>query len=173
MHGCEILLLWCEKNSQNHINNLFFDPRRYDLTKVGRFKYNDKLSIAKRIRGQIASDNIINPETGEVLVSKDKMITDEEAEAIQEAGINEVTVKVEDKLVKAQIEDIRIKNGTLLPNEVRKGYGQEPIYNTDLIPSTQKNLNMYKNALEHEGLLKQEGFKNYYGKDTGRWRFFR
>lgn len=76
---------------------------------------------------------------------------------------------IEDKLVKAQIEDIRIKNGTLLPNEVRKSYGQEPIYNTDLIPSQQKNLKMYKNALEHEGLLKQEGFKNYYnGKDTNR-----
>ena len=61
---------------------------------------------------------------------------------------------IEDKLVKAQIEDIRIKNGTLLPNEVRKGYGQEPIYDQNLIPSTQKNLRMYKNALEHEGLLK-------------------
>ena len=61
---------------------------------------------------------------------------------------------IEDKLVKAQIEDIRIKNGTLLPNEVRKGYGQEPIYDTSLIPSTQKNLKMYKNALENEGLLK-------------------
>lgn len=69
---------------------------------------------------------------------------------------------IEDKLVKAQIEDIRIKNGTLLPNEVRKEYGQEPIYDTNMIPSAQKNLSMYKNALEHEGLIQQQGFKNYY-----------
>lgn len=69
---------------------------------------------------------------------------------------------IEDKLVKAQIEDIRIKNGTLLPNEVRKGYGQEPIYDTSLMPTSQKNLKMYKNALEHEGLLKQKNSLKYY-----------
>ena len=93
--------------ARNLMSMLFFDPRRYDLTKVGRFKYNDKLSLAKRIKGQISAERIVNPETGEVLVSKDKMITEEKAEAIQEAGINEVTVKVEDKLVKV------IGNGTV------------------------------------------------------------
>ena len=69
---------------------------------------------------------------------------------------------IEDKLVKAQIEDIRIKNGTLLPNEVRKGYGQEPIYDVESITSTQKNLNMYKNALEYEGLIDKNNLSNYY-----------
>ena len=93
--------------ARNLMSMLFFDPRRYDLTKVGRFKYNDKLSIAKRIKGQVAAERIVNPETGEVLVSKDKVISEEVAEAIQEAGINEVTVKVEDKLVKI------IGNGTV------------------------------------------------------------
>ena len=86
---------------------MFFDPRRYDMTKVGRFKYNDKLSIAKRIANQISAEKIVNPETGELLVSKDKMITEEIAEKIQEAGINEVSVKVEDKIVKV------IGNGTV------------------------------------------------------------
>ncbi len=86
---------------------MFFDPRRYDMTKVGRFKYNDKLSIAKRIANQISAEKIVNPETGELLVSKDKMITEETAEKIQEAGINEVSVKVEDKIVKV------IGNGTV------------------------------------------------------------
>ena len=89
---------------------LFFDPRRYDLTKVGRYKYNDKLSLAKRIAGQISAEKIVNPETGELLVSKDKVISEETAEAIQEAGINIVTVKVEDKLVKV------IGNGTVWIN---------------------------------------------------------
>ena len=89
---------------------LFFDPRRYDLTKVGRYKYNDKLSLARRIAGQISAEKIVNPETGELLVSKDKVISEETAEAIQEAGINIVTVKVEDKLVKV------IGNGTVWIN---------------------------------------------------------
>ncbi len=93
--------------ARNLMNMLFFDPRRYDLTKVGRYKYNDKLSLAKRIRGFISAERIVNPETGEVLISKDKMITDEIAENIQESGINEVTLKVEDKLVKV------IGNGTV------------------------------------------------------------
>lgn len=68
---------------------------------------------------------------------------------------------IEDKLVKAQIEDIRIKNGTLLPNEVRKSYGQEPIFEQNMLNSTQKNLSMYRNALEYEGLISDNNM-NYY-----------
>ena len=96
--------------ARNLFTALFFDPRRYDLTKVGRYKYNDKLSLARRIAGQISAEKIVNPETGELLVSKDKVISEEVAEAIQEAGINIVTVKVEDKLVKV------IGNGTVWIN---------------------------------------------------------
>ena len=94
----------------NLFNALFFDPRRYDLTKVGRYKYNDKLSIAKRIANQVSAEKIISPETGELLVKKDEVISPEVAEAIQESGINVVTVKVEDKLVKV------IGNGTVWLN---------------------------------------------------------
>ncbi|MBO5142662.1 MAG: DNA-directed RNA polymerase subunit beta [Clostridia bacterium] len=94
----------------NLFNALFFDPRRYDLTKVGRYKYNDKLSIAKRIANQVSAEKIISPETGELLVKKDQVISPEVAESIQEAGINVVTVKVEDKLVKV------IGNGTVWLN---------------------------------------------------------
>ena len=93
--------------AKNLLTGLFFDPRRYDLTKVGRFKYNTKLSLATRIAGQIAAEKVVNPETGELLVSKDKQITPEIAEAIQEAGVNEVKVKVEDKIVNV------IGNGTV------------------------------------------------------------
>ena len=89
------------------LSALFFDPRRYDLTKVGRFKYNTKLSLATRIAGQVAAERIVNPETGELLVSKDKVITPETAEAIQESGINAVKVKVEDKIINV------IGNGTV------------------------------------------------------------
>ena len=96
--------------AKNLFNALFFDPRRYDLTKVGRYKYNDKLSIAKRIANQVSAEKIINPETGELLVDKDEVISPEVAESIQESGVNVVTVKVEDKLVKV------IGNGTVWLN---------------------------------------------------------
>ena len=96
--------------ARNLFNALFFDPRRYDLTKVGRYKYNDKLAISKRIANQISAEKIINPETGELLVSKDEVISPEKAEEIQEAGINVVTLKIEDKLVKV------IGNGTVWIN---------------------------------------------------------
>ena len=101
--------------ARNLFASLFFDPRRYDLTKVGRYKYNDKLSIAKRITGQISAEKVVNPETGELLVSKDKMITEEVAEAIQEAGINLVKVKIEDKVVNV------IGNGTVWINSFVEG----------------------------------------------------
>ena len=93
--------------AKNLLTGLFFDPRRYDLTKVGRFKYNTKLSLATRIAGQVSAEKIVNPETGELLVSKDKTITPEIAEAIQESGINEVKVKIEDKIINV------IGNGTV------------------------------------------------------------
>ena len=101
--------------ARNLFASLFFDPRRYDLTKVGRYKYNDKLSIAKRIAGQVSAEKVVNPETGELLVSKDKMITEEVAEAIQEAGINLVKVKIEDKVVNV------IGNGTVWINSFVDG----------------------------------------------------
>ena len=101
--------------ARNLFNGLFFDPRRYDLAKVGRYKFNKKLSLATRITGRIAFSDIIDPETGEVLAEKDTMITEEAAIAIQNSGINSVDVKVEDKCVKV------IGNGTvniheMLPN---------------------------------------------------------
>ena len=69
-------------------NGLFFDNRRYDLAKVGRFKFNQKLSIANRIKNQIAFEDIMDKETGEVFVTAGEVITPEVAEDIQNAGIN-------------------------------------------------------------------------------------
>ena len=88
-------------------NGLFFDPRRYDLAKVGRFKFNQKLSLANRITGKVAFSDIIDPSTGEVLVEKDTVISEEVARDIQDTGINIVDVKVEDKKVRV------IGNGTV------------------------------------------------------------
>ena len=88
-------------------SGIFFDPKRYDLAKVGRYKFNEKLSIAHRITNQVAFDDVVNPETGEVLAEKDTVISAEIAEEIQNAGINIVDVKVNDKKVRV------IGNGTV------------------------------------------------------------
>ena len=63
--------------ARNLFSGLLFDPRRYDLSRVGRYKFNQKLSLATRITNQVAFADIINPETGEVLVEKDAVITEE------------------------------------------------------------------------------------------------
>ena len=80
----------------NLMNALFFDPKRYDLAHVGRYKYNKKLSLARRIAGFAAAENVVNPYTGEILVNEGEEISREMADAIQNAGVNEVVVKVED-----------------------------------------------------------------------------
>ena len=88
-------------------SGLLFNPRRYDLAKVGRYKFNKKLSLATRITNQVAFSDIINPETGEVFVEKDAVIDAEVATEIQNSGINVVDVKVNDQKVRI------IGNGTV------------------------------------------------------------
>ena len=93
--------------ARNLFNGLFFDDRRYDLARVGRYKYNKKLSLAERITNRIAFADIIDPETGEVLVEKDTQITKEQAIQVQNTGINIVDLKVNDKKIRI------IGNGTV------------------------------------------------------------
>ena len=93
--------------ARNLFNGLFFDERRYDLAKVGRYKFNKKLSLASRIAGKVAFEDIIDPSTGEVLVEKDTVISKEVAIDIQNTGLNIVDVKVNDKKVRI------IGNGTV------------------------------------------------------------
>ena len=86
---------------------LFFDPKRYDLAKVGRHKFNGKLSLATRITNQVAAETISDAETGEILVEKDQKITREIADAIQNSGINSVNIKCGDRAITV------IGNGTV------------------------------------------------------------
>ncbi|MBR2697077.1 MAG: DNA-directed RNA polymerase subunit beta, partial [Clostridia bacterium] len=83
-------------SATNLINSLFFDPKRYDLAHVGRYKYNKKLALALRIYNQAPAEDVIHPYTGEVLAEEGKPLTREQAEAIQNAGINMVAIKLED-----------------------------------------------------------------------------
>ena len=82
------------------INSLFYDAKRYDISKVGRFKFNKKLSIANRIRNQVLSKDVADPSTGEILAKAGDRIDSDQAEAIGRAGVNVVYVKVEDKEIK-------------------------------------------------------------------------
>ena len=76
------------------INNYFFDNRRYDLTRVGRYKFNKKLSIASRIAGQKITRDVVSVLTGEILAEKGEVITEEKAKEIQNNAVNEVYVEV-------------------------------------------------------------------------------
>jgi len=87
-------------SARSLLNSLFFDAKRYDLAKVGRFKFNKKLSIASRISGFRSSENIINPQTGEIIIEKDAVISRKEALAAQNAGVNSVYLTIEGKDVK-------------------------------------------------------------------------
>ncbi len=89
------------ESASSLINALFFDAKRYDLAKVGRYKFNKKLALAYRIMNRISCEDIINPETGEVFVKDGEKISYDTAWAIQNSGINVVHVLAEeDKKVK-------------------------------------------------------------------------
>ncbi len=82
------------------IMNLFFDGKRYDLAKVGRYKFNNKLGLKNRISGHISNVDIVDPETGEILVESGQRIDDDIADAIEASGINTVDLLVEEDIVR-------------------------------------------------------------------------
>ncbi len=88
------------ESAETHVNNLFFDPHRYDISRVGRYKYNKKLSLTDRIEGGVSVDDVFSPFTGELLLSAGEKITTEKAKEIDRAGVKEVTLDVEGKHVK-------------------------------------------------------------------------
>ena len=89
------------ESASSLLNALFFDPKRYDLAKVGRYKFNKKLALCYRIMNKVSAEDIINPETGEVFVKAGDKISYEIAKDIQNSGINVVNVLVdEDTTVK-------------------------------------------------------------------------
>jgi len=82
------------------INSLFYDAKRYDISKVGRFKFNKKLAISARIKNRILARDIADPETGEILAVAGECLTEEKAEAIENAGVSCAYVSIEGKEVK-------------------------------------------------------------------------
>ena len=82
------------------IDSLFFDAKRYDLSRVGRYKFNKKLAINLRIANQVAAEDVVNPSTGEIMAEKGQKISRTVAEEIRNVGINSVDILVEDKVVR-------------------------------------------------------------------------
>ena len=88
------------ESAQAHIHGLFFDPRRYDLSRVGRYKYNKKLRLEGRLVGQVLARPVANPTTGELMADAGTTVTKEMADAMDDAGVMEAVVTLNDKEVK-------------------------------------------------------------------------
>ncbi len=85
------------ESAQNHLNSLFFDAKRYDLSRFGRYKYNKKLGISSRITDRKLAAPVINPMTGEIMAEEGQIIKNELALEIEQAGVMEVLICAEEK----------------------------------------------------------------------------
>ncbi|MBQ9279188.1 MAG: DNA-directed RNA polymerase subunit beta [Lachnospiraceae bacterium] len=87
-------------NAESLINSMFFDSRRYDLAKVGRYKFNKKLALRNRIANHVLSEDVTDPSTGEVMFTAGTVLTREDAKQIQDAAVPFVWIQTEDRNVK-------------------------------------------------------------------------
>ncbi|MBQ4560839.1 MAG: DNA-directed RNA polymerase subunit beta [Clostridia bacterium] len=101
------------ESAQILINNLFFDPKRYDLAAVGRYKYDKKMGLGARLAGRILSRAVADPYTGEILADAGEELSREKADEIERAGVNEAWVKLHD-----ESEMKLFSNGTVYPETV-------------------------------------------------------
>ena len=124
--------------ARNLFNGLFYDNRRYDLAKVGRYKFNQKLGLAGRIKDKIAAEDIVDAETGEVFVQAGETISEEMAENIQDAGINIVDIKVNDKTIRI------IGNSTVNIHKVLPNVDLSSLHFKELV-----NYNVLKNIIDN------------------------
>ena len=97
------------ESAQTHLDNLFFDPRRYDLSRVRRHKYNKKLAIGARLAGQTLAEPVIDPMTGEILAEAGEVLTQERAHELDDKGVNEALIRLEgDQVIKVFSNDNHI-----------------------------------------------------------------
>ena len=88
------------ESSESLLRGMFFDPKRYDLAKVGRYKFNKKLALRNRIRGAKLAEAVVDPMTGEVLAEEGAVLTMELCDTIQDSGIDQLYIEVEERKVK-------------------------------------------------------------------------
>ena len=110
------------ETAQTHLDNLFFDPYRYDISRVGRYKYNKKLSMLDRLVGCTVAQPVVSALTGEILADAGDVIDKDKAYEIEQAGVMEVTVKVaDDKEIKV------ISNGMVEPKPFFPQFTEEQL----------------------------------------------
>ncbi len=85
------------ENAESLITNMFFDPKRYDLAKVGRYKFNKKLALADRISGKTLAANAVDPRTGEIIAEEGSVLSEETALKIEKSGINRILLRSDDE----------------------------------------------------------------------------
>ncbi len=94
------------ENAESLITNMLFDPKRYDLARVGRYMYNKKLAIKSRIKGHKLAEDVVDPRTGEIIAEEGEYISAEMAEKIDRAGVNQVEIMIEEKKVRVFSNDM-------------------------------------------------------------------
>ena len=124
--------------ARNLFNGLFYDNKRYDLAKVGRYKFNQKLALAVRIKDKVAANDIVDSETGEVFVQAGEIISEEVAENIQNAGINIVDIMVGERKVRI------IGNSTCNIHKVLPTVDLSKLHFKELV-----NYNVLKNIIDN------------------------
>ena len=124
--------------ARNLFNGLFYDNKRYDLAKVGRYKFNQKLNLATRIKGRVAAEDIIDSETGEVFVQAGEVISEEIAEDIQNAGINVVDITLGDRKIRI------IGNNTVNIHKILPDVDLSKLHFKELV-----NYNVLKNIIDN------------------------
>jgi len=130
-------------SAENLVSAMFFDPRRYDLAKVGRYKFNKKLALKNRIRNQILAEDVVDPFSGEVLGQKGDKVTVEMAEAFQNAAVPFVWIQTEERLVKV-ISNMMVDITNFVDCEPRSLGITEPVY----FPVLRKILEEYSESPE-------------------------
>ncbi len=134
---------------------LLFDARRYDLSRVGRYKYNKKLSIAERTENEIAYDNVINPETGEIIVNAKEIITSDKAKEIKNSGINVVYVDKDGRKIKI-IGNNTVDISTYLGMDIDKDVIKEDVYLPNLKVLLEENKDADEKTLRKQIKLNRE-----------------
>ena len=124
--------------ARNLFNGLFYDNKRYDLAKVGRYKFNQKLALDTRIKDKVSANDIVDSETGEVFVQAGEIISEEIAEEIQDSGINIVDIMVGDKKVRI------IGNSTCNIHKVLPTVDLSKLHIKELV-----NYNVLKNIIDN------------------------
>ena len=110
-------------SAQSLISSTFFDPKRYDMAKVGRYKYNKKLMLSDRVTGHVSAENIISPVTGEILCEAGQTITKEIAHSLEINAVNEVVLDCDGKQTKV------ISNNMVdMPEYILNKIGEELSY---------------------------------------------